>query len=113
LKAELWHKNIDFQSIAQILLSENSIIGSQGAVRSLNFVQEKNLMPLEKAVAKATSLPARKFQIKERGLIAEGHYADIIILRDGQPSEVLINGLVVLENGKSKKILAGKILKHI
>ncbi|MEK7574308.1 MAG: hypothetical protein AAB514_02125 [Patescibacteria group bacterium] len=113
LRAELWLKNIDFQTAVQVLLSENSITGSRGMAGSLNLIQEKNLMPLEKFIAKATSLPARKFNIKERGLIIEGYYADIVILRNGQPSEALINGSVVLENGETKKILAGKILKHI
>ena len=112
LKAELWHKNIDFQILRQALLSENAIIASQGAVKFLNFVREENLMPLEKAVAKATSLPARKLNFKERGLIAEGCYADIVVFIDGQPGEVLVNGSVVLENGEIQKISAGKILKH-
>ncbi|MEK7624646.1 MAG: hypothetical protein AAB404_02945 [Patescibacteria group bacterium] len=113
LRAELWRENIDFQTVFQILLSDNSIIGSRGAVKLLNLIQEKNLMPLEKAVFKATFLPACKFDIKHRGLIAEGYYADIVILRDGQPSEALINGSIVLENGKTKDILPGKIIKHI
>ena len=112
LKAELWHKNIDFQILRQALLSENAIIASQGAVKFLNFVREENLMPLEKAVAKATFWPARKLNFKERGLIAEGCYADIVVFRDGQPGEVLINGSVVMENGEIQKISAGKILKH-
>ena len=54
LRAELWRENIDFQTVFQILLSDNSIIGSRGAVKLLNLIQEKNLMPLEKAVFKAT-----------------------------------------------------------
>ncbi len=112
LKAELWYKNIDFQTLSQLSISENAIIASGGAVKFLNLVQEKNLMPLEKAVVKATSLPARKFNIRERGLIAEGHFADIVIMRDGQPSEVLVNGSVVLENGEINRLLAGKVLKH-
>lgn len=113
LRTELWYKNIDFQTLRQLLFSENAIIASQGAVKFLNLVQEENLMPLEKAVVKITSLPARKFDIKERGLITEGHYADIVVFRDGQPSEVLVNGSVALENGEVKGLLAGKILKHI
>ena len=111
LKAELLYKNIDFQVLRKILVSENAIIASRGAVKFLNLVQENNLMPLEKAIVKVTALPARKFNIKERGLITEGYFADIAVLRNGQPSEILINGSVVLENGETKGILAGKILK--
>ncbi|MDP3052379.1 MAG: amidohydrolase family protein [bacterium] len=114
LKAELWYKNIDFQTLSQLLISENAIIASGGSVKFLNLVQEKNLMPLEKAVIKATSSPARKFNIRERGLLAEGYFADIVIMRDGQPSDVLVNGSVVLENGEinGSLALAGKVLKH-
>ncbi len=112
LKAELWYKNIDFQTLCQLSVSENAIIASGGAVKFLNLVQGKNMMPLEKAVVKATSLPARKFSIRERGLLAEGYFADIVILRDGKPSEVLVNGSVVLENGEVNGNLAGKVLRH-
>ena len=112
LKAELWFKNIDFQTLSRISVSENAIVASEGAVKFLNLVQEKNLMPLEKAVVKATSLPARKFGIRERGLLAEGYFADIVIMRGGKPSEVLVNGSVVLENGKINGVLAGRVLKH-
>jgi len=78
----------------------------------LNLVQKENLVSLEKAVVKTTSLPAFKFNIKERGLIDEGYFADIVIIRDGRPSEVLVNGSIALENGETKGALAGKILRH-
>lgn len=112
LKAELSYRNIDFQALRQILFSENAIIASQGTIKFLNLIKEGNLIPQEQAIAKMTSLPARKFNLKDRGLIAEGYCADIVVLRDGQPSEVLVNGVVALENGEIQKFLAGKILKH-
>lgn len=112
LKAELWYKNIDFQTLSRILVSENAVVASGGAVKFLNLVQEKNLMPLEKAVAKISFLPARKFNIRERGLLVEGYFADIAVMRAGKPSEILVNGSVVLENGEISGILAGKVLKH-
>jgi len=112
LKAELWYKNVDVKTLRQVLLSENALIASQGAVKFLNLVREENLMLLEKAVVKITSLPARKFNIKERGLITEGYYADLVVFRNGQPSEVLINGSLVMENGETNRCLAGEILRH-
>jgi N-acyl-D-aspartate/D-glutamate deacylase len=112
LKAGLWYKNVDSWALRQALISENAIIASKETVKFLNLINQENLMPLEKAIVKMTSLPARKFNIKERGLIAEGYYADLVVFRDGQPSEVLVNGSVVLENGEPKGVLAGKILRH-
>ena len=64
------------------------------------------------AIAKITSIPAQKYNISKRGLIKEDYYADINILRDNQPSEVIINGQLVLNQGIPQKILAGQILKH-
>lgn len=112
LRAEILRSNADFSVLPQILLSENSLIAAGGALNFLVRVQKENLLPLEKAVFKLTFLPARKFGIKERGLIAEGYFADIIILRDGRPSEVLVNGSLALEDGKIKNVLSGEILRH-
>jgi N-acyl-D-amino-acid deacylase len=112
LKAELWQKNIDPQTLRKITISEDAIVASGGMTEFLNLVQKENLMSLEKAVVKATSLPAFKFNIRERGLINEGYFADIVITRDGRPTEVLVNGSIALENGEIKGTLAGKILKH-
>jgi len=106
LKAGLWYKNIDQEVWQQTLFSENTIIASKEPTKFLN------LNPLEKIIVKITSLPSHKFGIWGRGLIREGYYADLVIFRDNQPSEVLVNGSLVLENGEPQKVLAGKVLKH-
>lgn len=112
LKAEVLRSNTDFSILPQILFSENSLVASGGALKFLDLVQKENLIPLEKAVMKLTSLPARKFGLKERGLLAEGYFADIVVLRDGKPGEVLVNGSLVLEDGETKKVLAGQVLRR-
>jgi N-acyl-D-amino-acid deacylase len=43
------------------------------------FVREKNVMNLSEAVYKMTGLPAQTFGIKNRGIIKEGAYADIVL----------------------------------
>lgn len=111
LKAEVLYRNTDFSILPQILFSENSLVASGGTLNFLDLIQKENLLPLEKAVMKLTSLPARKFGIKERGLLAEGYFADIVVLRDGKPGEVLVNGSLVLEDGEIKKVLAGQVLR--
>jgi len=113
LRMEVLYKNIDAETLRLALVSENAIVASGGALEFLNLVQREDLMPLEKAVVKATSLPAKKFGIKERGMIVEGNFADIVILRDGKPSEVLVNGSVTLENGEARGVFAGRVLKRI
>ena len=44
------------------------------------YVLEEKLMSLNDAIRSMTSLPAAKFKIKGRGMIAEGNYADIAVI---------------------------------
>ena len=81
-------------------------------------------MRLEEAIRKMTSFPAQRFGILDRGLLRPGMYADITVLDpdkvidkatfedphqypEGIPY-VVVNGEVTVDNGKFKKILAGK-----
>lgn len=43
------------------------------------YVREKHLLPLETAIHKVTGLPATHFRLKDRGLIAEGAFADVLV----------------------------------
>lgn len=126
LKSILIYKNVNFDAVLKFLSEDQAIISSNAAglpdksfkperyyntfPKFFQLVKEKNLMPIETAVFKASSLPARKYGIKERGLLVEGYFADLVVFRDEKPSEVIMNGQLVLENGEVKKLLAGKIL---
>ncbi len=82
-----------------------------------DYVRERRLLGLEAAVRKMTFMPARKFALADRGLVAPGMKADIVIF-DPQcigsradfehyniPPEgihaVLVNGKVALETGRA------------
>ncbi|MBD3211154.1 MAG: amidohydrolase family protein [Candidatus Lokiarchaeota archaeon] len=91
------------------------------------FVFENKILRLEEAIRKMTSFPANKFGIKDRGLLKEGFYADITIfdpakIRDNatlqKPNKfsegieyVIINGKIVLDNGKIKRKYPGRVLR--
>jgi len=91
------------------------------------YAREKGLMPLEKAVRKITGLPALKIGLKDRGLIAPGMKADLALFDperflDGatyadpkrHPSglnAVVINGEVVVEEGKNSGVRPGKVIR--
>jgi N-acyl-D-amino-acid deacylase len=91
-----------------------------------HYVKEKNVISLEEAIKKMTSFPARVLQLKNRGLIKEGMYADITIIdkdefRDmatfSNPHKysdglyyVIVNGKIVLSNGQITGIFPGMIL---
>ncbi|MBS1873281.1 MAG: D-aminoacylase [Acidobacteria bacterium] len=80
-------------------------------------VRERHWMPLEVAVAKATSVPAKRFRMRDRGVIARGARADVVVFDPAaigpgndytRPSEppvgirmVIVNGEIVIENGRA------------
>ena len=93
------------------------------------FVKETGVLSLEEAIRKATSMPAQDvLGLKDRGVIEQGTYADIVIfdferIREGadfleptRPPEginyVLVNGTVVCENAKHTNAHPGKVLRH-
>lgn len=43
------------------------------------YSREEKLFPLPEAVRKMTSLPAQRFNLEGRGLIREGHFADLVL----------------------------------
>jgi N-acyl-D-amino-acid deacylase len=90
------------------------------------YVRDEQLIPLEEAIRRMTSLAAQKFQLKDRGLIREGMAADIVIFDEktvhdkatfnvphqysGGFEYVLVNGQLELENGKHTGVRSGKAL---
>lgn len=92
-----------------------------------HYVRDLQLLPLEQAVRKITSLPAQREHLVGRGLIKEGFFADLTIFDPGsiidkatytQPAQlaegvkcVLVNGQVAFENGKITGAMAGRALK--
>lgn len=92
------------------------------------FVRQRRLFTWKEAIRKMTYLPARFLGINDRGLLKEGMYADIVIfdpetITDNStladpvkyPSGinlVIVNGSVVVEEGKHSGQLAGSVLNH-
>jgi len=91
------------------------------------YVRERKILTLEEAIRKMTGLPAQILSINRRGLIKEGYYADITILDTAtvidkatfedphQYAEgvfaVLVNGVIVVENGLHNGNRPGRVLK--
>ncbi|MEO1215715.1 MAG: amidohydrolase family protein [Bacteroidota bacterium] len=91
------------------------------------FVKEKSVISLEEMIRKSTSLPAQIFQIKDRGQIKEGYFADLILFKLDEIQDkatyakpeilsegiwtLIINGEIAIEKGKYTNVLAGKPLR--
>jgi N-acyl-D-amino-acid deacylase len=91
------------------------------------YVREKRIIPLEEAVHRMTCKTARRVGLSDRGILAEGAFADLTIfdpetIQDTATfespeqypigiSHVIVNGRVVVENGKHNGVAVGKVLR--
>lgn len=91
------------------------------------YVREEQVISLEAAVRKMTSLAANRLSLHTRGRIAPGMAADLLVfdprlVRDIATFErplaysegmdyVLVNGMMVIENGRPADSRPGKLLK--
>ncbi len=90
------------------------------------YVRDQKVISLEEAIRRMTSLPAQKFQLHDRGLIAEGYAADIVIFDESKVQDVstydhphaysqgfkyvIVNGMLTVENEKHLGLRAGQAL---
>lgn len=130
LKAVIFYRNINLEMVLQAMTNPRAIISSNAAsiIESKQMVKHERFyntfpkfleiilanksLPLEAAIQKITSVPAQVLNLKQRGLIKEGYFADLVMLKDGKVSSVFVNGKSVILDGKFQEILAGKILKR-
>ena len=91
------------------------------------YVREQRIMPLEEAIRKMTSAVANRLSIRDRGLLREGYFADLVVFNPAtigdvatyaQPHQVslgvrwvLVNGAVVVREGEHTGALPGRIVR--
>ncbi|MCL4561667.1 MAG: D-aminoacylase [Chloroflexi bacterium] len=91
------------------------------------YVRDEQVVPLEEAIRKMTSLPASTLRIQDRGRLEPGAFADVVVfdpvkIQDhatfDQPQQyatgmlhVFVNGLQVLENGEHTGVTPGQIVR--
>jgi N-acyl-D-amino-acid deacylase len=91
------------------------------------YVRDEQLVPLEDAIRRLTSLPAANLGIKERGRLAEGFYADVVVfnpdtIQDHATFEkphqyatgvthVFVNGTQVLKDGEHTGATPGRVVR--
>ena len=92
------------------------------------YVRDERVIPLEEAVRKMTSLAASISQLPDRGTIAPGKWADLVIFDPATVADtatfekpfsypvgidtVLVNGQVVLDEGTHTGTRPGQVLRH-
>ncbi len=99
-----------------------------GTIRAARYVREKKALGLEEAIHKMTGLSAEHLGLQNRGLIAPGYYADLVLfdpktvldnatfqnptLLSSGIEQVWVNGTAVFVKGKSTKEFPGVFLKR-
>jgi N-acyl-D-amino-acid deacylase len=92
-----------------------------------HYVRELKLLTLEDAIRRMTSFPASRLGLRDRGIIAEGYFADLVLFDPDRiidrstyedPRQfpegihyVIVNGQVLLEQGQLREIRPGKVLR--
>lgn len=99
-----------------------------GAIpKFLSIVRDKKILSWGEAIKKITSRPADKLGLKSRGKLAEGHFADIVVLDPHDVGSkasyqnpyiqsdgvdwVLVNGKIAVQAGEVTRLAAGKVLR--
>jgi N-acyl-D-amino-acid deacylase len=91
------------------------------------YVREEKKLSLEEAIRKFSALPAARMRLADRGVLKTGMWADIVVfdpetVRDVATFEspnqlsqgmdyVLVNGVLVIDGGKTTGALPGKVLR--
>jgi N-acyl-D-amino-acid deacylase len=145
--AQMVYHSMGEKDVDRIMRYTNTGIASDGGVREFGvgvphprsygtnarvlaeYVRRRNVLTLEDAIRKMTSLPARTFGFRDRGQVREGYFADLVLfdpervqdkatfVKPHQFTEgfdlVLVNGQPVVEEGKLTGARPGQIVRHI
>lgn len=124
----LWQTDIFVATEDGPVVSNNMQYYMSMAYYFIRYVRELGAISIEEAVCKATSRAAKHFNIKKRGLLAEGYFADINVFdlnelkinatftEPNRYSEgmdyVLVNGVPVIEKGEHTGKRPGRTLRN-
>ncbi|SFB97969.1 serine hydrolase [Spirosoma endophyticum] len=116
-------KSMDEPDVKNFLIWPHTVICSDGAytghprgygafTRVLGrYVRDQKLMPLETAIYKMTGLSAEHLGLKNRGIIAPGYYADLVLLNpDTVQDNARIGDSSALSTGIEAVWVAGKLV---
>ncbi|MCX6702590.1 MAG: hypothetical protein NTW60_01870 [Candidatus Wolfebacteria bacterium] len=120
-RAVISYKNIDPKANLLQAANDRTVISSalghskigkeHSFLKFLQAAERSKIMPIEIGVRKLTALPAARLGIKDRGRVAVGNRADVIIFKGTDVRETIINGKRAIINGKIADDSPGEVLK--
>ncbi|MBI5086162.1 MAG: D-aminoacylase [Acidobacteria bacterium] len=144
--AQMVYHSMGDVDVDRIMRYPNTAVGSDGGIRVFGegmphprsygtnarvlaeYVRKRGVLTLEDAVRRMTSLPARTFGFKDRGVLREGAAADILVFDPAkvqdkatyaQPHQytegidhVVVNGVVMVDQGALTDARGGKVLRR-
>ena len=91
------------------------------------YSRDENLFPLEEGIRRLTSYPAQNLKLKNRGMLKESFFADVVIFNAEKVNDnatfeeplqfsegvehVLVNGVPVLLDGKHTNKFSGRFVR--
>lgn len=91
------------------------------------YVRERQVMPLQEAIRRLTSLPAQSIAIRERGALQVGYFGDVVVFDPATITDhstfarphvyatgvrdVFVNGVQVLSNGEHTGATPGQVVR--
>jgi N-acyl-D-amino-acid deacylase len=91
------------------------------------YVRDEHVLPLEEAIRRLTSLPATNLRLAERGLLAPGFFADLVVFDPDRIQDhatydephryatgvvhVAVNGTLVVRDGEHTGALPGRFVR--
>jgi N-acyl-D-amino-acid deacylase len=113
-----------------VLLGEYPNPRSYGTFPTIlaEYVRDTGRLTLEETIRKMTSMAALRLDIRDRGMLRDGMKADIVVFDPStvmspatraEPKQfpvgieyVLVNGSIVVDQGRHTGVLAGRALRH-
>ncbi|MBI5750030.1 MAG: D-aminoacylase [Nitrospinae bacterium] len=150
LEVDAIYFSMSEENMKRILKKDYVMVGSDSGARSIDgvlgaglphprtfgtfprvlgkYCRDEKLFDLPAAIYKMTSFPCKRIGIKDRGMIKEGCFADLVIFNPDTISNtatyespknypkgieyVIVNGIITVKNGEHTGTKAGRILMH-
>jgi N-acyl-D-amino-acid deacylase len=91
------------------------------------YVRERKSLTLPQAIRKMTSQPASRVRLRDRGMIARGMAADVVVFDPATVADtatfnapfsypagisvVVVNGVIALRDGQRSPVMSGRALR--